>query len=261
MFITHWTGAWREPVGIYRAGGMTIDCSMWTKVHQIDGPCIRPGGPVLTERALDICSLPPGSYVADIGCGAGGTLEYLEQTGIYRSVGLDCSETLLAEATPKLVSGRLVQGRAETLPFKKGSFDALFCECVLSILKERATALHEFAWVLKQGGFLILSDVFNRVAPGQGQTEASSQGLQAQGLLAKEDLLGLLTGLGFSLLQWEEHESFLKEFVVRMILAGVRLPEPWACRKGQEVKKTDRARISYFLLVARKGGAALLQET
>ncbi len=236
---------------------MTIDCSFnWPEIRRIAGQCMRPGGPVLTERALEACGLHPGSRVADIGCGGGETLEHLERTGVYRSVGLDYSEPLLGEAVPRLGSGRLVRGRAEALPFKKGSFDALFCECVLSILSDRITALREFARVLKEGGFLIVSDVFGQGGPGQGRLEEKSQRLLAKGLLAKADLLGLLTRLGFSLLLWEEHERLLKEFVARMILADVRLPYPWACRQGQEGKKTDRPGISYFLLVARKGGCA-----
>jgi hypothetical protein len=86
--------------------------------------------------------------------------------------------------------------------------------------------------------------------------EERSQRLPAKGRLAKEDLLGLLTRLGFSLLLWEEHERLLKEFAARMILAGVRLPYPWVCGQGQERKKTDRPGISYFLLVALKEGCA-----
>ena len=234
---------------------MTIDCSFnWPEICRIAGPCIRPGGPVLTERALEVCSLPPGSRVADIGCGAGGTLEHLERAGVYRSVGLDYSETLLGEAIPRLGSGRLVRGRAETLPFKKGCFDALFCECVLSILSDRIMALREFARVLKEGGFLIVSDVFGQGGPGRVRLEEKSQGFRIKGLLVKEDLRGLLTRLGFSLLLWEDHERLLKEFVARMILAGECLPDAWRCGQGQEREKTDRAQISYFLLVARKPG-------
>ena len=234
---------------------MTIACSFnWPEIRRTAGQCVRPGGPVLTERALGACGLPPGSRVADIGCGGGETLEHLERTGVYRSVGLDYSEPLLGEAVPRLGSGRLVRGRAEALPFKKGSFDALFCECVLSILGDRITPLREFARVLKEGGFLIVSDVFGQGGPGQERLEEKSQRLVAKGLFTKADLLGFLTRLGFSLLLWEEHERLLKEFVARMILAGVRLPYPWACRQGQERKKTDRPGISYFLLVALKTG-------
>jgi arsenite methyltransferase len=232
---------------------MTIDCSFnWQEIRRIGGPCLRPGGPILTERALEVCNLSPGSYLADIGCGVGGTLKNLEQAGIFRLAGLDCSEVLLGEALPRLGSGRLVRGRAEILPFKKDSFDGLLCECVFSILANRIAALREFARVLKEGGCLIISDVFRQTNSGQKPLNQEPQQLSAEGLLTKEYLLGLLTKHGFSLLFWEEHQSLLKEFMARMILAGVGFPYSWACGQGQA--KTDRARISYFLLVARKQG-------
>ena len=239
---------------------MTIDCCFnWPEIHRIAGQCLKPGGSLLTERALEvggIRGLLPEFRVADIGCGAGETLEYLERSGVYSSVGLDYSETLLGEAIPRLVSGRLVRGRADSLPFRKGSFDALFCECVLSILEDRITPLREFARVLKEGGFLIVSDVFGRGDSGQEEVRTKPEVLRNERLLSKEDLLDLLTGLGFSLLLWEEHERLLKEFAARMILAGLRLPDIWACRRGQEGKGLGRARLSYFLMVARKAEVA-----
>lgn len=234
---------------------MIIDCTFnWPGISHVVGPCIRPGGSVLTERALEICSLPAGSRVADIGCGAGGTLEYIEQTGLYHMVGLDCSEILLGESVSRIASGLFVRGQSEILPFKKGSFNALFCECVLSILNCRIAALHEFARVLSEDGFLIISDVFGRDNPRQGQLEGKSQEFQTKGLFSREELLNLLTGLGFSILLWEEHERLLKEFVARMILAGECLTNLPACGQEKERKNTNRTGISYFLLVAKKTG-------
>jgi len=233
--------------------GVALDCSFdWPGIGRIMGPCLRPGGTLLTDKALEICKLPSGSRIADIGCGAGGTLEHLERAGDYRLVGVDCSGPLLGKAASRLRSGRLIQGRAEALPFKKDSFDALFCECVISILDDRLTALREFARVLKDDGFLILSDVFGKEGPCQGRLEGDSQGFSDKGLLAKDNLVALLSRLGFSLMLWEEHDRLLKEFVVGLILAGERLPDPWGCGPGQEGKKKDRSSVSYFLLVARK---------
>ncbi len=202
---------------------------------------------MLTDRALEICNLPPGSRVADIGCGLGGTLEHLKHIGYHNAVGLDYSETLLGEAFSRLVSAPLIRGRAENLPFRKGLFDALFCECVLSVLGDGMAALRECARVLKEGGFLVVSDLFRRNVPGQGEEEAESQGFPAKGLPTKKDLIGVLTGLGFLHLLWEEHERYLKEFVARMLLAGQRLPDLWGCRP----------KISYFLLIARKPMGAI----
>ena len=233
---------------------MTIDRSLsWHDVHCISGSCMRPGGPLLTRRALEFCRLPEGSRVADIGCGAGETLEHLEGAAIYRPVGLDYSEALLEEAIPRLGSSRIVRGRAETLPFKDALFDALFCECVLSILEDGAKALQECARVLREGGFLVLSDVFVKRGPARGRPEADPRGPKTRAPLVKEDLLGFLEGLGLSLLLWEEHERLLKEFAARMILAGIRLPDSWGCGQEWKAKKPDYAGLSYFLLVGRKG--------
>lgn len=226
--------------------------SDWAEIHRKTGACLRPGGTLLTQRALDVCSLPAGSRVADIGCGAGETLEYLEGTGPYRAFGLDSSEIFPPQIEARRRPERFVCGRAEALPLKGDCFDALFCECVLSTLGMKNAALCEFARVLKRGGFLILSDVFDSGTPGEGRARGDSSVLPAIGFLKKPDLLAVLQRLGFGLLLWEEHQRLLGEFAARMILAGLRLPEAWCPGKGRDAEKFDRSRISYFLLVAAK---------
>ena len=252
-------------------GGMTIDSSFnW---HDICGVAevddkrsfsskfgkrpvsLRPGGTLLTERALRVCSLHAGSRVLDIGCGTGETVDLLERAGVLRPVGLDPTGALLEEAHARLASTQLVRGRAEALPFKDLLFDALFCECVLSILEDGMGALRGYARVLRQGGFLILSDVFTRNGQALGRPGHGSQLLPTKAPLVKEGLLGLLEGLGFTLLLWEEHERLLKEFAARMILAGLRLPDSWCFGQGWKTRKGDGAGLSYFLLVALKGRA------
>lgn len=231
---------------------MTIDCYFnWHTITEVTGSCIRPGGHVLSARALEICNLPPGSRVADIGCGAGGTLEYLERTGHYHAVGLDSSDALLGESVSRLTTARLVQGSAGYLPFKESSFDALFFECVLSIFSDKTAPIFESVRVLKDGGFLIISDVFT--TGGAGPVERGPQQLPPDGIFTKDDILRTLTGLGLSLFAWEEHEKLLKEFVAQLILAGQCLPDPWGYGAGfGTMKKADRPKISYFLLIARK---------
>ena len=189
------------------------------------GACARPGGVDLTLRALALCDLPAGSLIADIGCGAGGTLVALGRAGAYRLVGVD-----------PFPSGRppahLVGGRAEALPFRAATFDALLCECVLSVVEDRAAALDEFTRVLKDDGYLVLSDLF-----------AKNEGRQTLPCLLKDRLLGDLAARGFHLLHWEDHDRLLGEFAARMILAGA-----WQWRPDENDARTLR----YFLLVAEK---------
>jgi len=232
---------------------MMIHCSFnWFALRHVTGSCMRPGGIALTKKAFAVCSLPTDACVADIGCGVGGTLEYLDRMGIYRLVGLDCSETFLKEAACRALSVRFVLGRVETLPFKRASFDALFCECVLSALRDRITTLVECSRALKEGGFLIISDIFVRDCSGRSLLGRKPQVSEAQDLLTKKDILACLEDLGFSLVLWEEHKKFLKEFVAHTILAGLPLLKLQACRQRQGGEKKDPTAISYFLLVARK---------
>lgn len=232
---------------------MTTGCfADWSAIGGIAGPCIRPGGAELTARAMEICGLVPGSHIADIGCGEGGTLQHLERWGDYRAVGLDCSDGLLHEAASRLRRGKLVRGGAERLPFKNDCLDAVFCECVLSILPEKTAALREFGRVLKEGGFLILSDVFDRGAAGHEETGGEAGSFPEDRFFTKEELLGVLARLGFSFLLWEEHRRSLTEFAARMILAGASLQNLWCGGRRPEGTRTDMARISYFLTVALK---------
>ncbi len=216
----------------------------WSEICRSVGPCIRPGGTVLTKRALEFCALPAGSLIADVGCGAGGTLQHLERVGHHRLVGFDYSERLLKEAAAYLESARLIQGLAEAIPFRKETFDAIFCECVLSIIDDKPAVLDGFAQVLKDGGVLVISDVFRKGVFGKEGP--------ADQLLTSGELLGLLTGRGFTPLLWETHEQLLKEFAVRMIFAGECLPDSWRCDQRQNGEKTGHPGIGYFLLVARK---------
>jgi SAM-dependent methyltransferase len=155
---------------------------------------------------------------------------------------------LLGEAALRLGGARLVMGRAEVLPFEGDSFDALFCECVLSVLDDRMAALDEFARVVKDGGALVISDVFRKGEHGRGG--------QTDGLLTREELLDLVSGRGFNLLLWEAHDRLLREFAVRMILAGECLPDSWGGGRNRKEGNTDGPAISYFLLVARKSGGS-----
>jgi hypothetical protein len=100
---------------------------------------------------------------------------------------------------------------------------------------------------VKDGGYLVLSDVFGKGGHGPAGP--------ADGPLRQQELIDSLSGRGFTLLRWEAHDRLLREFMVRMIFAGESLPDSWGCGQRRSGEKTDRSGISYFLLVARKSGA------
>ncbi|MDR1395047.1 MAG: class I SAM-dependent methyltransferase, partial [Deltaproteobacteria bacterium] len=135
---------------------------------------LRPGGLDLTREALDFCRFPPGAFLADAGCGAGVTLEYLLQQG-YRGLGLDQSDRLLKMAARK---GPVKKASLEALPLKDQEADGLLCECVFSLAGDKPRVLAEFRRVLKTGGRLILSDLFipGDWRPGRSRSPSGGPG-------------------------------------------------------------------------------------
>src|SRR5438034_777467 len=95
----------------------------------------------------------PGDTVLDVATGTGAVaLELVRQQGCA-VVGLDQSAEMLAEARRR-VDGRvrLVEGRAQELPFDDAEFDALTFTYLLRYIDDPAAQLRELARVVKPGG-------------------------------------------------------------------------------------------------------------
>lgn len=99
----------------------------------------------------------PGSRVLDVATGPGGiALAERRATGAT-VVGLDLTAEMLAKARANLTSRgetgiKLVQGRAEQLPFETGSFDAVTFSYLLRYVSDPQAVLDELARVVRPGG-------------------------------------------------------------------------------------------------------------
>ena len=196
-------------------------------LRAVTGATIRPGGLTLTDRALAASDFTAGAHILDVGCGAGASVEHLVSRYGFAACGVDSSPTLVAEGIGRNPALLLSVAAAEALPFADESQDGILCECVLSLLEEPRTALLEFLRVLRHGGNLILSDMYNReAASGHMETWLSENGC--------------------TMLLWEDHTPLLKELAARLILAGGSL-EGLCCATGGAGQ-----RPGYYLLVARK---------
>ena len=209
-----------------------------TALRAVTGPAIRPGGTCLTGRAIGFCGFPPGSDLLDVGCGVGATVEYLRECHQLNAVGVDPSRRLLEEAWERNLELPLGLGTAEKIPAGEESKDGIVCECVLSLLARPEQALAEFFRVLRPGGYLILSDLYERCPADDGRVND---------LVSRSALEAMLSAGGFSLLFWEDHSHLLKELAARLVLAhGSRAKGLFTgCGCGGE-------RPGYYLLVARK---------
>jgi demethylmenaquinone methyltransferase/2-methoxy-6-polyprenyl-1,4-benzoquinol methylase len=112
------------------------------------------------RQALRRAGLRPGMRLLDVATGTGlvahGAGEILgDPRGV---IGVDPSGGMLREARTVL-SGPLVRGRAEALPFRADSFDMLSMGFALRHVPDLEVAFTEYRRVLRAGGRLLLLEV------------------------------------------------------------------------------------------------------
>ena len=216
----------------------------------------RPGGLYITHRAVEFCGFTAGDRVADIGCGSCGTLEYLMTTRGICGFGLDPAPPRLTTDARGIWRPQVVRGVAEALPFKDSLLDGLFCECVLSLVDDLDAALLEFSRVLKKGGHLIISDLYDRTSTDVSLPDRIYGQSNLQSALSKRGMEQLLDAHRFMLLVWEDYTMALKELAARLILAGCSPDEFWkqGCRDRTPNplgRSLMSAKLGYCLVIAR----------
>jgi ubiquinone/menaquinone biosynthesis C-methylase UbiE len=234
------------------------------KVYEILGATdlaaqgVRPGGLKLTQRALDLAGLEPGSRFVDVGCGAGVTLEFIRSRCAYLAVGVDHSSAMLRFGNAQHSGLEFVQAQGESLPFGNGYADGLMAECVLSLMNYSDKALNEFCRVLKPRGKLLLTDVYARNDDGMDRLDKLPFDCCMNGAIPKQGIIKIIERYGFQIELWEDHSELLKEFAVQLIFSYGSLNDFW----GQvALDRGDRSEIQkaisilkpgYYLLIATK---------
>ncbi len=100
----------------------------------------------------------PSATVLDVATGTAAVAIDLVRTHGCSVVAIDQSPGMLAEAARRSAAAgtslhiRLVEGRAESLPFEDASFDALTFTYLLRYVDDPAAALRELARVVRPGG-------------------------------------------------------------------------------------------------------------
>ena len=113
-----------------------------------------------TRETLRRMPMTPSARVLDVGCGTGELLRRLRAK--YPDAvlaGLDPVAEMLAVAKDKL-SGKedLRIGYADSLPWRRASFDVVVSCNMFHYITHPIEALHEMARVLRPGGTLVLTD-------------------------------------------------------------------------------------------------------
>jgi demethylmenaquinone methyltransferase / 2-methoxy-6-polyprenyl-1,4-benzoquinol methylase len=94
-------------------------------------------------------NLSRGSRVLDVAAGTGQVTRLLEEKG-YAVVAVDQSPEMLAQALAR--GSTVVNGRAEVLPFREGTFDGLAFTYLLRYVDDPMACMAELARVVRPGG-------------------------------------------------------------------------------------------------------------
>ncbi|WP_319405261.1 DVU_1556 family methyltransferase [uncultured Desulfosarcina sp.] len=221
-------------------------------VRAVTGPAIRPGGLNLTRRAAKVCRLAAGDRVLDVGCGIGATVDFLNRHFQTRAVGLDLSPVLLAEAKGCDGDRPVIRGNAMDLPVKDRHLSAVYCECVLSLLADPASALDEYRRVLRPGGHVVITDIYRRATDLPPPDPAIGASGCLKGAVDRDVMTQRVAAAGFALCLWEDHSDLLKVLAARLVWAGISIEAFWGADCARNAG-TEHQRPGYCLLVARKG--------
>ena len=243
----------------------------------------RGDDPAQYRSVFDALGVGGGERVLDVGCGAGGGARALAARvpDVGRVVGIDVSETMVAEArartgaAPPETRARVefLAADAHQLPFPDASFDAAFSLSVFEIVGEPRRALVEMARVLRPGGRLVINgpdvdawviDAADREVTRQVlhfACDVETNGWVGRQLPAWCKELGLVdlvvTPVGLCLTEFEPvYELCLRDFAERAAAAGVVTGERVA-RWVEDLRERDRKGLFFssqmlFRISARK---------
>ncbi len=237
----------------------------------------RPGGPQITERGLEMAGLKKGCRILDIGCGEGDSIVWLNEEKGMKAEGIDINLARIAEAKEQHPGIDVKYGDGEFLDeYMSFTFDAVLMEGCLSQINMPDEALHEAWCVLKKGGKLIISDVYEK-DPNRGQMRAvrieadrqsriphqegdcENRGLKFvdfrfEGAFYQQPLIRQMEEIGYHILGFEDHSEELEAFLDEKAAAGTEREE--ALTQINRYLKAEaggvKRDIGYFLLAAAK---------
>ena len=114
-------------------------------------------------RAQTLAQLPAESRILEVGAGTGLNFPFYPKGTRGAASELSCEMLKRADAKARPEGIRLVQARAETLPFADASFDAAFATLVFCSVVSPQKAFRELRRVVRPGGTIALLE---HVRPG-----------------------------------------------------------------------------------------------
>jgi cyclopropane fatty-acyl-phospholipid synthase-like methyltransferase len=156
-----------QPSGMHRALKRNVHWGLFEDGDDLSIDSYLRAAERLTLRVFDLADLRSGTRILDVGCGFGGTIQYLDETWsdcVMVGLNIDDRQLKRADIEP---SGRnvvrLLNGDACGMPLRAQSIDIMLAiECIFHF-SSRKRFFREAARLLVPGGRLVFSDfVLNR---------------------------------------------------------------------------------------------------
>jgi ubiquinone/menaquinone biosynthesis C-methylase UbiE len=216
---------------------------------------LRPGGLTGTREALEQLPLPLGAVVLDAGCGPGRTAAYLQDQAGCRVIGVDRETKLLPGYCGRNPDLLFACGDICSLPLPNACVDAVFCECVLTLLAHPSQALAEFHRILRPGGMLYSSDMYARNSCDIPAVDRFGTCLTT--LVPVDGLRRQLQDQGFAVLVEQDQTRLLTETAGRLVFEYGSPLLFWRAVLGPAAGSGCASRIQalrpgYVLFIARK---------
>ena len=200
-----------------------------------------PGGIELTKRALEICRFPPGAALADVGCGTGSSVSYINRETEYKMTGIDNDLPAISAAIAE--GNDCIYCDATDLPFPSSSLDGIFFECSFSKIDMYETALSEAYRVLKPDGMIVISDFYAQ------EREEHFFGFMGR-VEFKEKIIARINQHGFDMILFEDHTKKLHQMWGQLIFDyGRDAVNAMLCESGRIMS----AKCRYGIFIAKKG--------
>lgn len=234
---------------------------------------LRPGDFAITDRGIELAGLAKGDRVLDIGCGEGETVHHLCADMGMDAEGIDMNLSMISKAKENHPDIKVKFGDGEFLDdYSSFTFDGVIMECVLSLINIPDEALHEAYCVLKKGGKLIISDLYekepdpmqlkavaieaerqSKIPHKEGDCEEHTErfvDFRFEGAFYKEPLIAQLEEIGYKVKAFEDRSAELDDFVAQTLMDEGSLDGLITKVKTEAGGK--KRKIGYFLVVAEK---------
>jgi len=168
------------------------------------------GGKKASRELARKAGLNPKSRVLDVGSGIGGPARLLSVEFDLEVVGLDLTfsfcraANILSNTVDVRQNLGFVNGDALHLPFKPGSFDALWSQHSSMNIPDKKKLYQDCFHVLKKEGKLLIHDILTGDGPMPSYPVPWAATMENSFLVSGEEQQALLKQAGFKIIYWED---------------------------------------------------------